>query len=115
MLARHRPDPMQVRLTRLTMPRTAGDSTMKRLNRRQALGAVATTGVAALASSGAAAVPPAAKKRHPNLGPAAPGSTKPDSHGPRELFAVVDMDGNLKRRLHAVSSRQIELGVYEVL
>jgi hypothetical protein len=87
---------------------------MKRLNRREALwGAVATTGVAALAGSAAAADPPAAKKNH-NPGPAVPGTTKADSCGPRELFAVVDAEGNLKRGLHAVSARVMDIGVYEV-
>jgi hypothetical protein len=87
---------------------------MKRLNRREALGVVASTGVAALAGAAAAADPPAGKKPKLNPGPAAPGTTKPDSYGPRELFAVVDSEGNLKRGLHAVSSRVLDIGVYEV-
>ena len=87
---------------------------MKHLSRRQALGAVAATGAAALAGSAVAADPPADKRPKLNLGPAAPGSTKPDRYGPRELFAVVDADGNLKRGLHAVSARVMDVGVYEV-
>jgi hypothetical protein len=87
---------------------------MKRLNRREVLGAVATTGVAALAGSAAAADPPAANRGKHNIGPAVPGTTRADSYGPKELFAVVDSEGNLRRGLHAVSSRQVEAGVYEV-
>ena len=33
---------------------------------------------------------PRPKKRNANPGPAVPGTTKADSYGPRELFAVVD-------------------------
>lgn len=87
---------------------------MKRLNRREVLGAVATTGVAALAGSAAAADPPAANKVKYNTGPAVPASTRADSYGPKELFAVVDQEGNLKRGLHAASARQVGVGVYEV-
>jgi hypothetical protein len=88
---------------------------MKRLNRREALGVVTTTGVVALARSAAAADTAPAKRRHRNPGPAVPGTTKPDSHGPRELFAVVDFEGTLRRGLHAASSQRLDLGVYEVL
>src|SRR5581483_80207 len=35
--------------------------------------------------------------------------------GPRELFAVVDWDGNLKRGMHVVSSMRLDLGLYEVI
>jgi hypothetical protein len=87
---------------------------MKRMSRREALGAVAATGAAALAGSAAAADPPAGQKPKLNTGPAAPGTTRPDGYGPRELFAVVDAEGNLKRGLHAVSSRLMDIGVYEV-
>jgi len=76
---------------------------------------VAATGAAALAASaGAAAEPAQAKKKHNSEAPAA-SRAKPDSYGPRELFAVVDAEGNLKRGLHAVSSRSLGLGVYEVV
>ena len=37
------------------------------------------------------------------------------SFGPRELFAVVDSDGTLKRGMHATSSLRLDLGLYEVI
>src|SRR5262249_6679517 len=35
--------------------------------------------------------------------------------GPRELFAVVDAQGNIRRGLHAVSCRRLDVGCYEVI
>ncbi len=93
---------------------------MKNLHRRDVLRAVATTGAAVLAGSAVAADPaptkPAdARKAKLNPGPAAPGSTKAESYGPRELFAVVDNEGNLRRGMHVVATQLMDVGVYQVI
>ncbi len=88
---------------------------MKNVTRRDAMRLVATSGAGALAASTAGAAEPAQVKRKPNSEPAVASKATPESHGPRELFAVVDLDGTLKRGLHAVSSKRLDLGVYEVI
>jgi hypothetical protein len=87
---------------------------MKSVTRREAIVAAAagTTALAA-AAAGAADTPP--KKKKHNTEPPVPSKAKPESVGPRELFAVVDRDGTLRRGLHAVSSQALENGVYEVI
>jgi hypothetical protein len=87
---------------------------MKRVSRREAIRVVATTGTAALAASVAGAADKPAKKKH-NTEPAVPSKATPNSVGPRELFAVVDRDGNLSRGLHVASARALDVGVYEVI
>jgi hypothetical protein len=87
---------------------------MKSLTRRQALGAVAT-GAAVLTTSAAAVGQPAAKKSKANTETPVPSTAKPESYGPREMFAVVDQEGNLKRGLHVASVQCLETGVYEVI
>ena len=87
---------------------------MKNLTRRQALGVVAT-GAAVLTATAPAAAQPAAKKSKANAEPPVHSNAKPESYGPRELFAVVDMQGNLKRGLHVVAAGSLETGVYEVI
>jgi hypothetical protein len=57
----------------------------------------------------------APQKSNLNSGPAAPASTKPESYGPRELFAVVDGRGNMQRGLHVVSTKLKDAGVYQVI
>src|SRR5207244_10914434 len=54
------------------------------------------------------------KKKH-NTEPPVASKAKPESVGPRELFAVVDRDGTLRRGLHAASSQALDVGVYEVI
>jgi hypothetical protein len=93
---------------------------MKSLHRRDVLRTVATTGAVILAGSAVSAQPPDkkradARKSKLNPGPAAPACTKPESCGPRELFAVVDHQGTLRRGQHVVSSALIEIGVYQVI
>jgi hypothetical protein len=92
---------------------------MKNVHRRDVLRAVATTGAAALAGSAVAAQPDrkgaAAQKSKLNPGPPAPACTKAESCGPRELFAVVDQQGNLQRGLHVVSTKLLDIGVYQVI
>jgi hypothetical protein len=87
---------------------------MKSVTRRQAIQLVGATGTAILAGSAAGAAEPPAKNSKINGEPPLPSKASPDSHGPRELFAVVSRKGDLKRGLHAVSSKRLEVGVYEV-
>jgi hypothetical protein len=93
---------------------------MKNVHRRDILKAVATTGAAALAGAALSAQPAGSKRAAPqkaklNPGPPAPASTKAESYGPRELFAVVDHQGNLQRGLHVVSTKLLDIGVYQVI
>jgi hypothetical protein len=109
---------------------------MNNMNRRQVMKLTASAGAAALAAAASrAADPPITKAERddpqpvnqPKAGAAfgktpkgnkEPGveSTATAEHcGPRELFAVVDWDGKLKRGMHVVSARRLELGVYEVV
>src|SRR5947209_2146184 len=81
---------------------------MNPVTRREALGLVAAAGAATAAAAGEQ---PAKK---PNGEPPVHSQSKPDKYGPRELFAVVDQDGTLKRGLHAVSAQRLGVGVYEV-
>jgi hypothetical protein len=76
---------------------------------------IGTTGAAVLVASPVEAAGPAEKKQKPNSEASVPSKAQPDSHGPREMFAVVDSEGNLKRGLHAVSSKRLDIGVYEVV
>jgi hypothetical protein len=83
---------------------------MKSMTRREAIGVVAATGAGAMA---AGAEQSEKKPRH-NTETPVPSKAGPDVYGPREMFAVVDSQGDLKRGLHAVSSRRLDVGVYEV-
>jgi hypothetical protein len=75
----------------------------------------ATAGAGAVTAAAAGAAEGSAARQKPNTEAPVPSAAKPDSHGPREMFAVVDLDGDLKRGLHAVSSRRLDVGVYEVI
>src|SRR5262249_62209482 len=55
------------------------------------------------------------KRAKINAEPAVHSRATPDSNGPRELFAVVDMEGNLRRGMHATASKRLDVGVYEGL
>jgi hypothetical protein len=88
---------------------------MKSVSRRQAIRLVGATGAAALAASTAGAAEPPEQKPKANNEPAVPSKARAESKGPRELFAVVDSEGNIRRGLHAVSCKRLELGVYEVI
>jgi hypothetical protein len=90
-------------------------STMRNVTRREVMQLVGTTGTAVVAAAAATAADPAAQKLKTNSEPPVDSRARPDSYGPRELFAVVDMEGNLRRGLHAVSSRRLDVGVYEVI
>jgi hypothetical protein len=88
---------------------------MPDVTRRQAMRLMATTGAGALTASALGAAESAQEKKTPNSEAPVASRAKPDTPGPRELFAVVDAEGNLKRGLHAVSSKRLAMGVYEVI
>jgi hypothetical protein len=75
----------------------------------------ATTGAAALAGSAAAAAEQPPQKPKVNSEPPVEGITKAETYGARELFAVVDAEGTLRRGLHAVSVQNLGQGYYEVV
>jgi hypothetical protein len=88
---------------------------MNNVTRRDALRVVGATGAAALAATAAAAADPQAKKPKHNIEPPVDSKATPENCGPREMFAVVDQDGSLKRGMHAVAAKRLDLGVYEVI
>jgi hypothetical protein len=49
-----------------------------------------------------------------NSGPAVSSKSNADNHGPREMFAVVDAEGNLRRGMHVAAVARIAPGLYEV-
>jgi hypothetical protein len=85
------------------------------LNRRQAMKLAATAGAVALAGTAAGADDPPPKNLKANNEPPVEGITNAESYGARELFAVVDWEGKLRRGLHAVSSKSLGVGYYEVV
>jgi hypothetical protein len=99
--------------------------TMTQLNRRDVMRLAAAAGAGALASTAAQADDPPAKKPtgNPNLVKRPKGNAEPvkestatsERYGPRELFAVVDSEGNLKRGMHVVSTQCLDNGLYEVI
>jgi hypothetical protein len=76
---------------------------------------VATAGAVALAGSAAVAAEPPPKNLKANNEPQVEGITNAESYGAREMFAVVDWEGKLRRGLHAVSSKSLGIGYYEVV
>ena len=85
---------------------------MKSVTRREAMRLAAAAGAGVVAASAAVAAEPAAKKPNVNNEPPVASQAKPESYGPREMFAVVDWEGKLKRGLHATSSRRLSMGAY---
>jgi hypothetical protein len=98
---------------------------MHNLNRRDVMQLAAAAGAVALAGPVAQAADPPAKKPKgkPELVQRPKGNAEPvrestataEHFGPRELFAVVDFEGNLKRGMHVVSAQCLDLGLYEVI
>jgi hypothetical protein len=88
---------------------------MNDMNRRNVMKLAATAGVVALAGPAAQAADPPAKKAKHNTEPPIESTAAPESHGPRELFAVVDSDGKLRRGMHVASSVRLDIGAYEVV
>jgi hypothetical protein len=89
---------------------------MKRFSRREVIGGAAAAGAAALGASAAAGQPPN-KRPGPNVntGPVVPSKATADDHGPRELFAVVDGRGRLRRGMHVARVAYLGPGLYEVI
>jgi hypothetical protein len=86
--------------------------------RRQVLTRAAAAGAAALGvSAAAAAQAPKEKKPRPrrNHEPPVHSKASAEAYGPRELFAVVDAEGNLRRGMHVASAQAIDQGLYEVV
>jgi hypothetical protein len=88
---------------------------MQNVTRRKAMQLIGTTGAAVLVTSPLGAAEQPGKKQKHNSEPTVASKAQPDSHGPREMFAVVDSEGTLRRGLHAVSSKRLDIGVYEVI
>jgi hypothetical protein len=88
---------------------------MSSMNRRQAIRMVAATGAVTLGATMSQAAAPPAKRSKANAEPKVASKASPDSCGPRELFAVIDETGQLRRGLHAASAQRLEMGVYEIL
>lgn len=85
---------------------------MNDYSRRDAFRKAAAAGAAAI---GAPAVLAAADdKPKANKEEQVHSQAEADSHGPRELFAVVDADGKLMRGLHAAGAKRLDVGTYEV-
>jgi hypothetical protein len=88
---------------------------MKPITRRRALRLGAAAGATALGTTvGLAAAEPQERPKANNEQPV-PSKATADSRGPRELFAVVDADGTLKRQLNVESARHLAAGTYEVI
>jgi hypothetical protein len=88
---------------------------MSSVTRREAMKRVAAAGAVGLGAGAAAGDEAPGKKPKANHEEPVHSKALPDTHGPRELFAVVDMNGRLQRGLHAVAARQLDVGTYEVI
>jgi hypothetical protein len=87
---------------------------MKAITRRGAIKLAAAAGATALGASAAKATAPPGKTKC-NQEPPVNSRSSAEKRGPCQLFAVVDADGNLKRGLHVVSARRLDVGTYEVI
>jgi hypothetical protein len=89
---------------------------MKSLTRRSMLAGAAAAGAAALGVSAVAGEPQDKKpSQQPSGGPAVPGKTSADDQSLRQLFAVVDGDGTLRRGQHVAKVAYLGRGQYEVI
>jgi hypothetical protein len=89
---------------------------MKPLTRRDVLTGAAVVGAASLGVSTAAGKAQTKKQGpQPNAGPPVASKAGPDDHGPREMFAVVDARGKLRRSMHVASVAYLGTGLYEVI
>jgi hypothetical protein len=89
---------------------------MQPLTRRDVITGAAAAGAAALGVSAAAGAPRGERPNSQvNCGPAVPSKASADSHGPRELFAVVDGRGRLQRGMHVARVAYLGRGLYEVI
>src|SRR5262245_22363154 len=88
---------------------------MNPVSRRDAMKLAATAGAAALTVSATAAANKPPNKPKVNSEHPVEGITNAERYGARELFAVVDAEGKLRRGLHAVSATSLGPGYYEVV
>ena len=88
---------------------------MNNMNRRDVMKLAATAGAVAVGGPAAQAADPPSKKAKHNIEPPIESTATPETCGARELFAVVDADGKLKRGMHVVSSLRLDLGLYELI
>ena len=85
------------------------------MNRREVMKKAAAAGAVSLAVSAEALADPASKPVTANHEPGVESSATAESRGARELFAVVDDNGKMIRSLHAVASKVLDVGCYEVV
>jgi hypothetical protein len=83
------------------------------LLKRAAVAGAATLGVGAAADAQDAPRKKPAVKH--NMEPPVHSRATAEDHGPRQLFAVVDATGQLKRGMHVASVQHLADGVYEVV
>jgi hypothetical protein len=85
--------------------------------RRDLLTKAAAAGAAAIGVSAAASAqePKGKKPRKGNDEAPVHSKASPDEHGPREMFAVVDADGTLRRGMHVAACGAVDIGIYEVI
>src|SRR6516165_558746 len=89
---------------------------MKPVTRRAVLTGAAAAGATVLGVAAAAAKPQDKRRgQQANGGPAAPSKANADDHGPRELFAVVDAGGTLRRGMHVATVGYLGRGLYEAI
>jgi hypothetical protein len=88
---------------------------MQPISRRRALGLSAAAGATALGTTTGLTAAEPQQSPKANHEPPVPSKARPESVGPRELFAVVAEDGTLRRQLHAESARHLAPGTYEVI
>jgi hypothetical protein len=86
---------------------------MSRQTRRDAIKLAA--GAAIVGAS--VTVATAAEKKKSKVNQETPVDSKavPENYGPREMFAVVDLNGNLRRGFHVLRATRLSLGIYEVI
>jgi hypothetical protein len=89
--------------------------TMNDMTRRQAMQALTATGAVVLGASTVEKAEAQAKTPKHNTEPPVESKASPASYGPREMFAIIDADGSIKRGMHVVSATRLGLGTYEVI
>jgi hypothetical protein len=91
---------------------------MKPTTRRDVLKRAAIAGAATLGAAAAGNAQDAPRKNpsvQHNKEPAVHSKAVAEDHGPKQLFAVVDATGQLRRGMHVASVQHLADGVYEVI
>src|SRR6516225_1908950 len=89
---------------------------MKRLTRREVIRGATAAGVAALGASAATADPQdKSPNQDPGRGPSAPKKAGADNPALRQMFAVVDARGKLRRGMQVDRVFRLQAGLYEVI